>query len=164
LTPTNDAAVLINNAAIGGRTTEATEREYWNNVLNVNVTSLAVTSSAFLPLLGKSDDPRIINISSARGSFTRVASGANPPIRSATYSVSKSAENMLTLGMAELNPDITFQAYNPGHCKTAFNGFRGTRDPLEGAQGAAGLALAEKGRFEAGFWEWEGGKLMALGW
>jgi NAD(P)-dependent dehydrogenase (short-subunit alcohol dehydrogenase family) len=156
--------VLINNAAIGGRTTESTEREYWNNVLNVNVSSLAITTSSFMPLLLKSAHGTVVNISSARGSFARVTSGANPPIRTEAYSVSKAAENMLTLGMAELNPDVTFYAYNPGHCKTAFNGFRGTRDPLEGAQGAAELAVAAPGEFAAGFWEWEDGKLRSIGW
>jgi len=31
------------------------------------------------------------------------------------------------------NESVEFQVANPGHCKTAFNGYRGTRDPEEGA-------------------------------
>ena len=28
---------------------------------------------------------------------------------------------------------VQFEAISPGHCRTAFNGYQGTRDPLEGA-------------------------------
>ncbi|KAM0803922.1 hypothetical protein BDR22DRAFT_886218 [Usnea florida] len=44
------------------------------------------------------------------------------------------------------SPIATFYAVSPGHCKTAFNGFRGIRNPLEGWKIALELALAEDRR------------------
>ena len=71
---------------------------------------------------------------------------------------------MVTVDMANKNPDVTFHAVNPGHCKTAFNGFRGVKDPLDGGTAAAELALAEKGKYKAGFWEDEGKGMQQVGW
>lgn len=73
---------------------------------------------------------------------------------------------MMMLEMANKNVDVTFYAVSPGHCKTAFNGFRGQRDPAEGGSCAAVLAVAEKGRYPNGFWENdnEGLKMERVGW
>lgn len=37
----------------------------------------------------------------------------------------------------------SFHAAMPGHCKTAFNGFTGTKDPLDGVKVVAEQALVE---------------------
>jgi NAD(P)-dependent dehydrogenase (short-subunit alcohol dehydrogenase family) len=160
-----EIAVLINNAGIALPEGEPQDyRAVWSEVFNVNVFSVRVISELFLPLLRKSDDPRIINISSARGSFDRVTTGSNPPMTNCPYSTSKAALNMVTVDMANKNPDVTFHAVNPGHCKTAFNGFRGVKDPLDGGTAAAEVALAEKGKYKAGFWEDEGKGMQQIGW
>ena len=71
---------------------------------------------------------------------------------------------MMTVELANQNPDVTFYAVSPGHCRTAFNGFRGRKDPLEGGTCGAELALAETGRWKAGFWEWEENGMEEVGW
>jgi len=51
-----------------------------------------------------------------------------------SYSVSKTALDALTIEHAKAEPDLSFHVASPGHCKTAFNSFRGTKDPLDGAK------------------------------
>lgn len=41
---------------------------------------------------------------------------------------------------------MTFWAVSPGHCKTQFNGYRGKKDPLEGARVVVRLLGSERGR------------------
>jgi hypothetical protein len=73
--------------------------------------------------------------------------------------------NMLTLDMANREKGVAFYAVSPGHCKTAFNGFRGVRDPVDGGSAAAQLALAEEGKYVSGsFWEDEGSGTVEVGW
>ena len=140
-------------------------RSAWAHVLDTNVISVRIVSELFMPVLQKSDDPRVVNVSSVRGSFERVTSGRNPPTGSIPYSVSKAALNLMTVEMAAKHTDVTFQAVCPGHCKTGLNGFRGARDPVVGGTGAAELALAEKGDYKAGFWEFDEKKgMQEVGW
>ena len=42
----------------------------YTDVLNVNLTSVAVVTHAFMPLLYKSTDPKVISITSGLGSMT----------------------------------------------------------------------------------------------
>ena len=48
---------------------------------------------------------------------------------------------------------VTYIAASIGHCKTAFNGFRGSKDPLDGARVIAKLALAQERKYDIGL-EW----------
>lgn len=139
-------------------------RSIWSQVMDVNVISVRIMSELFLPLLQKSEDAHIINISSVRGSFDRVTNGRNPPVSAAAYSTSKAALNMMTVEMANMSPDITFYAVPPGHCKPAFNGFRGMKDPVDGGFAAAELSLAEGGKYKAGFWQSEENGMEEVGW
>ncbi|KAF2239286.1 hypothetical protein EV356DRAFT_502300 [Viridothelium virens] len=52
----------------------------------------------------------------------------------------------------------------PGHCKTAFNGYRGPKDPLDGARVVQHLALAAEGRFDFGFYEYEEDEMKKVPW
>lgn len=148
--------ILVNNAGYAAfPAADLTDvRQVYQNIYNVNVTSVAVLTQFFLPLLRKSPHGgKVIQVGSARGSLQLNASGKLPPTASAAYSVSKTALNMLTLDMAraEDNKGIEFQIASPGHCKTAFNGFRGARDPDEGANVVVELVLGE--RRETRMWE-----------
>ena len=49
--------------------------------------------------------------------------------------------------------DVEYQGVNPGHCKTAFNGYRGARDPVEGVAAVVELIGHEKGWKDCGIWE-----------
>lgn len=170
--------VLINNAAIAAIPTPETSlpelRAMYNRIFDTNITSVATVTTALMPLLRRSDDPRVINVSSGRASMHALTTGAMPPTASVAYSVSKTALNVLMLEMAkqeakiEEGDRILYQAANPGHCKTAFNGFRGQRDPLEGAKVFEELVCSERGTWDSGFWEWEGdeesGKMKTVPW
>lgn len=64
--------VLINNAGIIRRPPPgdlSALRTAFNEVLDTNLTSVAVVTEAFTPLLRKSTDPKVINVSSGLGSI-----------------------------------------------------------------------------------------------
>jgi NAD(P)-dependent dehydrogenase (short-subunit alcohol dehydrogenase family) len=162
--------ILINNA--GGATPAQTPnlrdlRHSFQATLDLNVASVALVTLAFLPLLRLSAaGAKVIALSSGRASMARNADGQMPPSRVLAYTVSKAALNMLMLDLArgEGNGAIEFQLASPGHCSTGLNGFRGERDPLEGARVVVELALG--GRRETGFWEkvGEGKELVRVPW
>ena len=141
-----------------------TLRNAWTKVLNTNIISICAVSEFFAPLLKNSESPRIVNVSSVRGSFSRVTEGSNPPTVNVAYSTSKAGLNMMTLGMAVQHPEIEFYLACPGHCKTAFNGFRGLKHPVEGGKAPAELALAARGKYEPGFWHWEEKGMEIVQW
>ncbi|MCJ1273793.1 hypothetical protein MMC21_001586 [Puttea exsequens] len=151
--------ILVNNAgvAIREKPDHSNLAESYSEIFNTNVTGVALMMSTFLPLMKEtSSDPRIIDISSARGSLHLSSTGNLPPSVVTAYGVSKTALNALTLEFSKIEPDVRFYAACPGHCNTAFNGFRGTKDPLDGAKVILELALAEREKYGNGFWNMEG--------
>jgi NAD(P)-dependent dehydrogenase (short-subunit alcohol dehydrogenase family) len=157
-------------------------RENFNTTFNANITSIAVITSSFLPLLHMSSAPKVINISSGRASLSLSSGGKLPPTASVSYSVSKVGVNALTVEMQKAEDVMLkereeggrrgseggnvigigktrFWAVNPGFCRTAFNGYRGTRGPVEGAEVVVRLVLDEEGVYgKGGFWQWEEGE------
>jgi NAD(P)-dependent dehydrogenase (short-subunit alcohol dehydrogenase family) len=169
--------VLVNNAGIAIRPESddlADVRESYAKTFDANITSVFLVTTTFLPLLRESPAPKVINISSGRGSFTLSQSPDFPPTAVISYSVSKAALNMLTLEMQkaerkrekkEREREVAFWATNPAHCKTAFNGFRGTKDPLVGAEAVVRLIEGGEARWRKGvFWEWEGEEMRVVPW
>jgi NAD(P)-dependent dehydrogenase (short-subunit alcohol dehydrogenase family) len=116
---------------------------------NTNTASMFAVTTTFLPLLHLFPTPKVINISSSGASLTLALEGKLPPSASVSYSVSKVAVNRLIIEMQRAEDGgegkIRFWAVNPGFCKTAFNGFRGTRDPIERAEVVVRLVLDEEG-------------------
>lgn len=102
--------VLINNAGVGappGRggkgsnnmflQTELTTSADMVSVLTTNVAAVVEVTNSMIPLLAKSAHPRIVNVSSARGSLG-FASGLEPARTGAmVYNASKAALNMVTV-------------------------------------------------------------------
>lgn len=82
----------------------------------------------------------------------RSSAGELPPTAAWSYSISKVALNSLTLEFMKSYPEVKFYAANPGHCKTVFNGYKGTRDPLEGANVCVTIVEGEGG-VKPGFYE-----------
>ena len=151
--------ILVNNAGIviAGGPDHSNLSQSYAEIFNTNVTGVALMMSMLLPLMKEtSQDPRVINISSARASLSLSTSGGLPPSRVIAYSVSKTALNALTVEYAKAEPRVKFHAASPGHCRTAFNGYRGTKHPLDGAKVVVDLALADKQKYENGFWQLEG--------
>jgi NAD(P)-dependent dehydrogenase (short-subunit alcohol dehydrogenase family) len=120
--------VLINNAGISGVVPQnaiETSVENYKDVFDVNLYSVVRTTQAFIDLLQKSSEPRIVNVSTSVGSLT-LQSNPNWPAynyaKFAVYASSKSAMNMYTVHLAyELrNTAFKINAVCPGYTKTDF--------------------------------------------
>ncbi|MEV5721965.1 SDR family NAD(P)-dependent oxidoreductase [Amycolatopsis mediterranei] len=141
--------VLVNNAGVNTLTfhsmdqlpkpTEETVEDI-RNVYEVNVFAVVRMMNAFLPLLMKADVPRVVNVTSKRGSLGEAGAWVGEP--SMVYSSSKTALNALTAHYARefAGTKLKINGAAPGHVATAFNNFRGTRTPDEGATVAVRLA------------------------
>ncbi|KAL6875063.1 hypothetical protein J3F83DRAFT_712985 [Trichoderma novae-zelandiae] len=167
--------VLINNAASLQlpKTQHLAElRDCSNRNFNSCVTSNMLVTKAFVPLLRKSSWPRVIMNSSARGSLGRTANKELPPVALVDYCMCKAALNMLTLHYQIIEDNykdggesITFWSVSPGHTKTAFNNFRGKKDPVASAEAFVRLLESGKGAIRPGtFWEFEDGKFQRVPW
>jgi NAD(P)-dependent dehydrogenase (short-subunit alcohol dehydrogenase family) len=142
--------ILINNAGINVEvaaldTTAAHVRE----VFEANVCSVVTTIHAFLPLLQKSDSPRIVNVASTTASFDRMTKPDSPFATAdniLAYASSKAAVNMLTVQYAmafRRNQEfshIKINSVTPGYVATELNGFSGPRTVEQGAQIVVRLA------------------------
>jgi NAD(P)-dependent dehydrogenase (short-subunit alcohol dehydrogenase family) len=146
---------LINNAGITGRRAPADELtgDDATEVFGTNVVSVVRVTSAFLPLLRKSADPAIINISSGMGSFaaTHDPDRVESTIAAPLYTASKAAVTMLTTQYAKALKDIRVNAVDPGYTATDLNGHSGTQTVTEGTDAIVALATegpkAATGRF-----------------
>lgn len=144
--------VLVNNAGImveWGTAVADVTAEQLREVYDVNVFGVTRVTSAFIPLLRKSEHGRIVNMSSGLGSLTLLSDQSNPISQRGflAYSSSKTALNALTVLYANaLRADgIQVNVANPGLVPTDLNvraGVdRGTRTTADGAQAAVELAL-----------------------
>ena len=153
--------ILVNNAAVGIPPKPAFEvtADQMRWVYEANVFAVVAIIERLLPLLTAAPAGRIVNVSSERGTLStpRVAYSAPPNM---AYSSSKSALNAVTQQFAysfdQAKLRIKINAAAPGHCATAFNGFRGKRTPAEGARIAIALALIDGAGPQGGFFHDEG--------
>ncbi|WP_328484046.1 SDR family NAD(P)-dependent oxidoreductase [Streptomyces sp. NBC_00377] len=141
--------VLINNAGIAGPAGDPGTLTGADalGVLDVNVAGVVRTTTAFLPLLRRSPDPVIVNVSSGMGSLafthdpSRVESHAVVPL----YCASKAALTMLTTQYAKALPGIRVNAADPGYTATDLNGHSGPQTVTEGTDAIVGLATEKPG-------------------
>jgi len=121
--------VLINNAAISGplRNVHDFLGSDMVEILSTNVAGYVRVIHFFLPLLERSSDPRIINVSSGLGSFGLAHDGRRSESRapSPLYAAAKSAINMLTVRYAQLLPGMRINCADPGMTATDLSGGRG---------------------------------------
>jgi NAD(P)-dependent dehydrogenase (short-subunit alcohol dehydrogenase family) len=123
--------VLVNNAGIStGAEVSGPEAL---KVFDTNVIGIIRVTQAALPLLEKSDNPVVVNVSSALGSFWAVT---NPQRRqfhfsSIIYGSSKAAVSMLTVQYAKALPAIKFNAVEPGFTATDLTPHSGAGQPVE---------------------------------
>jgi NAD(P)-dependent dehydrogenase (short-subunit alcohol dehydrogenase family) len=123
--------VLVNNAGIS--TTADVSGPVAREVFDTNVIGIVRVTQAALPLLEKSENPVVVNVSSALGSFWAVT---NPDRRqfhfpSIVYGASKAAVSMLTVQYAKARPEIKFNAVEPGFTATDLTPFSGAGQPVE---------------------------------
>ena len=152
---TDSLDVLVNNAGIypdlrgagQGVNILTVPRELLIKTMNTNAFSPIRLTQAFLPLLKKADNPKVINVSSGNGQLDGIS--ANVP----SYSLSKLALNGATIILADaLNSEsIAVYAMCPGWVKTDMGGDSAPRTPEQGADTAIWLAteasMAESGKF-----------------
>lgn len=141
--------VLVNNAGISGgmlapRETTATD---FLRVYGVNVLGPVRTTHAFLPLLDRSAQPRIVMVSSGMGSLgiTTDPARLESTLHGLVYPSSKTALNMITSQYAKSLPGYQVNAVDPGYTGTALNGFRGTQTVQEGTDAVVAAATLEPG-------------------
>jgi NAD(P)-dependent dehydrogenase (short-subunit alcohol dehydrogenase family) len=122
--------VLVNNAAIGpaGLNGPGALKVFDTNAIGV----IRVTHAA-LPLLRKSGNPVVVNVSSVLGSFWAVTNPERPASRvpAIVYGASKAAVSMLTVLYAKAVPEIKFNAVEPGHTATDLTASFGGGRPVE---------------------------------
>ena len=132
--------VLINNAGVISSTagTAKVTLAEMQTVFATNTFGPLMLSQHLLPLLRKSSDARIINLSSEMGKMSSLGSGY------AAYRLSKASLNALTISMArELQGDgIKVNAMCPGWVKTDMGGAGAARSVGQGADTAVWLATA----------------------
>jgi NAD(P)-dependent dehydrogenase (short-subunit alcohol dehydrogenase family) len=125
--------ILINNAGINYDTWETVENAKIDGPVVETITTNLLgpwrVCQAFLPLLRKSREGRIVNVSSESGSLASM--GAGPP----AYQVTKAALNAMTRTLAgELRgAHILVNAVCPGWVATEMGGAGAPRSVAEGA-------------------------------
>ena len=136
--------VLINNAGILLDSTlmpHEVEPYIFQKTLSTNVVGPFFLISTFLPLLEKSYDARVINVSSDLGSLSEISQKVSKYdyISAPSYRISKAALNMMTLVLSKnvKEGNIKFCSYSPGWCQTELDLLRDSNNaPNTAAQGA----------------------------
>jgi NAD(P)-dependent dehydrogenase (short-subunit alcohol dehydrogenase family) len=152
--------VLVNNAGVHGPHGDPSGLTGTDvlNVLDVNLVGVVRTTTAFLPLLRRSADPVIINVSSSMGSLaathdpSRAESGVIAPV----YTSSKAALTMLTTQYAKALTNIRINAADPGYTATDLNGNTGPQTVTEGTDAIVGLATEGPGHGSGRFVDRDG--------
>lgn len=143
--------VLVNNAGVAGAhgvdPADLTGADVLE-VLDVNVAGVVRTTTAFLPLLRRSADPVIVNVSSGMGSLEHTHDPSRPEsqVVALAYTASKAALTMLTTQYAKALPDVRVNAADPGYTATDLNAHSGPQTVTEGTDAVVGLATEGPGR------------------
>jgi len=134
--------VLVNNAGVflDTRGKPQDKIEIVRQSFEINTLGAFRTIEALLPLLKKSGDARIVNVSSGMGGLTEMNGG------SPGYRVSKAALNAVTRIFANdlAHDKISVNSICPGWVKTQMGGAGATRGVDKGAETIVWLATAEK--------------------
>lgn len=164
--------VLINNAGMSGgmpQSPTTASIDVLHEVFNVNLYGAVRTTQAFIDLLRKAQEPRIVNVTSGMASMTMCS---DPEFKyrdyvGGIYSPSKAALNMYTIALAIELRDSAFKinAVDPGFTATDFNNHRGTGSVEEagnrilkyamiGENGPSGKYISEEINPETGIIAW----------
>ena len=127
---------LINNAGVYGDPIGVVDYDLdrAHEVFEVNTFGPWRLCQAFVPLLQRSSQPRIVNVSSGAGQLSDMNGGR------AAYRLSKAALNALTRTLASDERGIKVNSMCPGWVRTDMGGSSATRSVEEGADTAVWLA------------------------
>ena len=131
--------VLINNAGVmedGDENLLTLDAEILRRTLETNTLGALRVAQAFVPLLSKSKDARIINVSSGGGQLSDMGTW------SPAYCISKTALNAVTVQLANALRDksIPVNSVCPGWVRTDMGGKNAPRSVEEGADTIVWLA------------------------
>lgn len=142
--------LLVNNAGISGEYPQSaltSPIDQFQSVYDTNVFGVIRVTQAFIDLLKKSPEPRIVNVSTAMASLTLAADlNSSSYTRMVVYQSSKTAINMYTVNLAYELRDTPFKvnAVCPGYTQTDFTGHQGTSTVEEAAQRIVKYAIIDQ--------------------
>ena len=129
---TNVLDVLVNNAGIGGSMPQKpleTGIGIFRQVFETNFFGAIEVTQAFIDLLRRAPEPRIVNVTSGLGSLTLHVdpSWKHYKVKPSAYVASKAALNAYTIVLAYDLRDTPFKvnAVDPGYTATDFNNHTG---------------------------------------
>lgn len=132
--------VLINNAGIlqdSKYSVSDIPEGILRDIMNVNFYGPFLLAQALLPLIRRSDDGRIVNVSSGMGAMSEMGGGYP------AYRTSKAALNAFTKVLsAEEGGAIKVNSMCPGWVRTDMGGTSAPRSVAQGAETAVWLAVA----------------------
>ncbi|MGW2380253.1 SDR family NAD(P)-dependent oxidoreductase [Streptomyces sp. NPDC001658] len=143
--------VLVNSAGIELRGRDNSvpgaadlTADQMRTVFDTNVFGLVRVTHAFLPLLGRSAAPVVVNVSSGLGSLTHLSDPDHPghAYPGVAYPASKTTVNALTVQYAKAFPRMRINAVEPGFTATDLNGRTGTQTVEQGAEIIVRMAQA----------------------
>jgi NAD(P)-dependent dehydrogenase (short-subunit alcohol dehydrogenase family) len=136
--------VLINNAGIAGARKPPPDvtADDTATVLDTNVLGAVRVTHAFLPLLRRSENGVVVNVSSGLGSLHRATDpeAMESHFTPLAYGASKAALNMLTVQYAKALPELRINCVDPGHTATDLNGHAGSQTVAEGTDAIVAMA------------------------
>ncbi|MEV4758880.1 SDR family oxidoreductase [Micromonospora sp. NPDC049559] len=152
--------VLVNNAGVGGPLLDPAElgADALRRLYEVNVVGQVRVTRAFLPLLRKSGQPRIVMVSSGLASLTNAGDPTRPEsgFLSLDYASSKSALNMIVSQYARALPGFKVNAADPGFPATDMNNHTGIHTVTEGTDVVIRLATWDPDGPTGGFFDRDG--------
>lgn len=149
---TQSLDIIINNAGVLNRSETLANLDHTivQDHFNINAVGPMRVSQAFVAMLAKGDNPRLVNISSQLGSITALENGN---WGSYSYNASKAALNVFVRMMAnELKPrGISVITMHPGWVQTDMGGPEAAVTPSDSAAGilkvVAGLTIEQTNQF-----------------
>jgi NAD(P)-dependent dehydrogenase (short-subunit alcohol dehydrogenase family) len=128
---------LVNNAGIHGGHYgdgfEDSDIDEIKRVMETNTFGAWRLTQAMMPLLRKSEHPRVVNVSSGAGQLTEMNGGIHP------YRMSKTGMSVLTRTLAD-DGEVIVNSMCPGWVRTDMGGSAAPRSVEEGADTAVWLA------------------------
>ena len=134
--------VLVNNAGvIGNRAILDFDLSQISSVMDANVMGPIRTSKYFMPLLKRSEDARIVNISSGMGEMASLKHGGY-----GAYRLSKATLNSFSMLLAAELSHTNVKVFSmcPGWVRTDMGGEGATRSVEKGAETAVWLATESR--------------------
>jgi len=131
---------LVNNAAVAADPRDSLPEvalDVMRLTLETNLIGVLNCCQEFLPIMKRQDYGRIVNVSSGRGSFSKLVAGGP------CYRISKTALNALTVILADelKETNILVNVMTPGWVRTRLGGPNAPRTTAEGAETAVWLAM-----------------------